>query len=269
MKEDGHPRYFYQTQTKSKNGQYPRANYVHPLYGLDGEVLTEDFPSDHLHHRGIFWTWHQLWVDGERIADPWVCEGMEWVVDEVSTHVQNDNKATLEARVLWRETGQKKREIIQETVFLHFERLGPDLYQIDFEITMNPLVENVSIGGSEDPKGYGGFSPRIKLSEKVGFFDKKGNVEPKELPVDAGPWINITHEGENDPGVVMMGIPGQLPSFQGWILRSKNSMQNMAFPGRTPLSFNGQPIEFRNRILVHRGLTPEEIEDFYTEFLGK
>jgi hypothetical protein len=44
---------FYQRQHKSMAGKYARANYIHPLYGLDGEILTEDFPADHLHHRGL------------------------------------------------------------------------------------------------------------------------------------------------------------------------------------------------------------------------
>ena len=30
----------------------PRSNYIHPLYGPDGEVLTEDWSVDHPHHRG-------------------------------------------------------------------------------------------------------------------------------------------------------------------------------------------------------------------------
>ena len=34
-----------------------RSTYVHPLFGLDGEVLTDDFPQDHYHHRGLFWAW--------------------------------------------------------------------------------------------------------------------------------------------------------------------------------------------------------------------
>ena len=33
-----------------------RSCYIHPLYSLDGKVLTEDFPEDHLHHHGIFST---------------------------------------------------------------------------------------------------------------------------------------------------------------------------------------------------------------------
>jgi hypothetical protein len=52
--ENDQARYFYQAKTKSLDGQYGRANYVHPLYGLKGEILTEDFPEDHLQHHGIF-----------------------------------------------------------------------------------------------------------------------------------------------------------------------------------------------------------------------
>lgn len=39
-----------------------RSTYVHPLYGLDGEVLTDDFPADHTHHRGLFWAWPHVRV---------------------------------------------------------------------------------------------------------------------------------------------------------------------------------------------------------------
>ena len=54
--------FFYQRATKSQDGKYPRANYLHPLYDLDGAVITDDFPKDHPHHRGIFWTWHYFHV---------------------------------------------------------------------------------------------------------------------------------------------------------------------------------------------------------------
>ena len=34
-----------------------RSCYVHPLFGLDGEILSDDFPRDHLHHRGVSMMW--------------------------------------------------------------------------------------------------------------------------------------------------------------------------------------------------------------------
>src|SRR5688500_14074023 len=43
----------------------PRASYIHPLYGLDGEVLTDDFPKDHTYHRGVYWAWPHLKI-GDR-----------------------------------------------------------------------------------------------------------------------------------------------------------------------------------------------------------
>jgi len=37
-----------------------RSDYIHPLYGLSGEVLTRDWPVDHPHHRGIYWAWPEV-----------------------------------------------------------------------------------------------------------------------------------------------------------------------------------------------------------------
>ena len=45
--EDGQDVLFYQRETKHFNAAHSRSHYVHPLYGLDGELLTEEFPSDH------------------------------------------------------------------------------------------------------------------------------------------------------------------------------------------------------------------------------
>ena len=58
---------FYQAERKAlPDGGAARSNYFHPLYDLDGQVLTEDFPKDHIHHRGIFWAWHQVRINGKR-----------------------------------------------------------------------------------------------------------------------------------------------------------------------------------------------------------
>jgi len=45
VKEAGEKVMSYQRRHKSINGKYLRANYIHPLYGLDGQILTEDFPT--------------------------------------------------------------------------------------------------------------------------------------------------------------------------------------------------------------------------------
>ncbi len=264
LMEGGSPRLFYQTATKDLDGEYPRANYIHPLYGTDGTALTEDFPADHLHHRGIFWTWHQLFVGEKRMADPWISEGISWNVVEVRPMDLSEGTG-LKAKVLW-ET--EMGPVVEEHVVLFFERVDKVVFRLTTEIELRPLVDKVRIGGSEDPKGYGGFSPRIKLPENVGFYDEDGKVGPKELPVSAGPWMNVTQEKEEDPGIVIMGEPGELPNYQGWILRAKNSMQNMAFPGREPIELPSEApyLRFRNQLLVHQGLEVEKINRYYQDF---
>ena len=68
-----------QSRARTKQGDpapKPHSCYIHPLYGLDGEVLTDDFPADHLHHRGVFWAWPHVTVDGRHL-DLWMQNGIE------------------------------------------------------------------------------------------------------------------------------------------------------------------------------------------------
>lgn len=202
LKEKGQARFFYQTATKSLDGNYPRANYVHPLYGLEGEVLTEDFPEDHFHHRGIFWTWHQLYVNGKRIADPWFCEGISWKVKNTETTVQN-NQATIQATVEWLADSLQNRAVLEEQVTITFHRLETNAYALTFDITMTALVNGLELGGSEDAKGYGGFSPRIKLPKEVMFRSEGKEIIPQNLPVHAGPWMSVEGKfGHNSPSTI-------------------------------------------------------------------
>jgi hypothetical protein len=42
-----------------------RSDYVHPLYGPNGEVLTKDYSPEHPHHRGVYWAWPEVTYRGE------------------------------------------------------------------------------------------------------------------------------------------------------------------------------------------------------------
>ncbi len=267
--ENDKPRYFYQTETKSLEGKYPRANYIHPLYGLDGKSITEDFPEDHLHQRGIFWTWHQLYVEGKRVGDPWLCENISWKVEDVKTEI-SESKAVINAEVFWI-NDQKNEAAIKENLQITFKRHTKKAFSLTFEIKLTALKNGVAIGGSEDAKGYGGFSPRIKLPENINFESEDGIVAPQNLPVEAGPWMNLKGDFEGNrktTGITIMGEPEKLPNYQGWILRSEKSMQNMAFPGAEPLSISkDKSISFRNQILVHENLNKKAITKYYKKFI--
>ena len=55
-------------------GARARACYFHPVYGLDGEVLTDDFPKDHLYHRGMYWAWPHIKINDQEY-DLWSARG--------------------------------------------------------------------------------------------------------------------------------------------------------------------------------------------------
>jgi len=228
---------FYQKKTKSKDGQYPRSNYVHPLYGLNEEVLTEDFPEDHLHHRGVFWAWHQIVHNGKRIADGWTMENIAWNVEGVAID-KKKKQVSLKTTVVWQ---THMNEALPDTIVLENTEITvykstSQLRMIDFKIELIALKDSLKIGGSEDDKGYGGFSARLKLPEDIHFIAQGNEITPKKTAVAAGPWMDFYGSfngiGEPKSGVTIFSHPDNPCHPQPWILRQEKSMQNVVYPGR-------------------------------------
>ena len=105
ISEGGQKVLFYQAAPKAKNGEFSRANYVHPLYNLEGDTLTQDFPEDdpikHYHQRGIYLAWHQVYVNGKRMGNGWKCEYFNWEVKDIKVKSQEDNRIVLTSNVFW------------------------------------------------------------------------------------------------------------------------------------------------------------------------
>lgn len=264
--EGEQPILFYQAKPRSLDGKFERAGYVHPMYNLDGGILTEDFPSDHLHHRGIFWAWHQLYVGDVRIGDPWVCQDFLARVDAVEILTGDADAAGIRATVRWiskewTEPSGEPKPIVQEETTIRAYRTDGAYRIIDFRISLLALEPSVRIGGSDDVKGYGGFSPRLRLPEDIQFTAEQGVVEPQKTAVAASRWMDMVGTFRTDnpsgpataSGVAVLCHPS-LPGFpQQWILRKARSMQNPVFPGREPVELSmDDPLELRYRMIIHR-----------------
>lgn len=268
LRENGRPVYTFQLAPRSRDGEFARANYLHPVYDLGGRVLTEDFPADHPHHRGIFWAWHQILVEGRPVADSWVCRDLKWlpswtVALSEGTAVAAD-RARLEVIREWA-VGDAEQRVVREYVEVIVHPTDPVRgRRMDFTIRLRALVDGVTLGGSNDDKGYGGFAPRIRLTDDVHFTGREGAVKPVKTAVEAGPWLDMTETLEGKfIGMTMMVHPGH-PGFPlKWILRAKRSMQNPQWPGRepVPLSMRRDTV-LRYRLLFHeRRLERNELED--------
>lgn len=266
----------YQREPKSLDGKYERAGYVHPLFDLDGNMLTEDFPADHLHHRGIFWAWHQLHAGDVRTGDPWVCK--DFLTEVRSVELLQDCTQTAAFRAtadwtspLWVDESGSRKPIVHERTTIRVHPTQCDRRAIDFEISLTAAEPNVRIGGSDNVKGYGGFSPRIRLPDGLRFLTDWGVAQPQTQSVDASPWLDMTAAfGDDDKlsGVTILSHPS-VPGYpQRWILRQKRSMQNPVFPGRKPVALpTDKPLVFRYRMILHRGAaTADQIREWQTAF---
>lgn len=290
LKIENHQTYFtegkdsiltYQASEKSINGKYIRSNYIHPLYSLDGSILTEDFPIDHLHHRGIFWAWHQLYIGNKRIGDGWEIENFKWEVASVKEIKQkNDNKA-IQTTVFWKsplwlDKKGKEKAFVKETTLIRVYPKKEHYRQIDIEIALLALEANMKIGGSEDNKGYGGFSPRIKLGKEVDFTDPTGKITPTNLPIPASAWMNISSAiGKNNSkvGFTILCHPKNPGYPNPWILRDKRSMQNAIFPypGVKAVTLsNKNPTVLRYSLIIHDGnIDAISIPEIYKDYTKK
>jgi hypothetical protein len=257
----------YQVETKSHQGQYPRANYIHPLNDFAGNSITEDFPEDHLHHRGIFWTWHQLYLNGQSLSDPWMCEGISWDVHDIEYHIDGKT-ATLRTTVDWL-IGEDQQALVQEEVQIDYQNYG-EYYRLDFTIGLESQIDHLELGGSDDNKGYGGFSARLALGDEVTFSAVSGEVAPDNEQVQAENWMLIDDIGENETQVAILYHQESTASLQGWILRDKGSMQNPVWPGRRRVELNhGDKVSIQASVVVFKDeADKEDVAKIYRKYLG-
>ncbi|MBN2413842.1 PmoA family protein [candidate division KSB1 bacterium] len=259
--ENGKRILFYQVKPKSLNGAYTRCHYIHPLYGLDGEILTEDFPQDHPHHRGLFWAWHQVLADDKLIGDSWSLKDFRLDIVESSLIDSTAKIKTLKVKVfwkspLWTDSLGNEKPLVKEILYLSVYPENKDCRIIDLQTNLYALEQKISIGGSDDEKGYGGFSARFRLPGDIQFTGREGPVTPENISVSAGPWLDFSGSfSEKSISGITIFCNSENPLFpQRWILRQKDSMQNPVFPGRTPVLLNREkPLILCYRLIVHRG----------------
>lgn len=266
---------FYQAERKAlPDGQAARSNYFHPLYDLDGTILTEDFPADHVHHRGIFWAWHQVRIGGRTVQDQWVNRDSFWTVQEARTD-STGSSAALALRVFWEsplftDAGDGRRPFVEERSVTRVHRAEGAIRKIDFHVQLRALVDDVEIGGSEDAKGYGGFSYRVAMPPDIRFSGAQGVVTPIENAVEASPWMDVSgsYGASATSGLTVLTHPSTTGFPQRWILRARGSMQNAVYPGRQPVVIpRDRPVLLHYRLVVHRGvLAPADIERLQAEY---
>ena len=79
-------------------------------------------------------------------------------------------------------------------------------------------------------------------------------------------------DGAAEPlsGVALFCAAPKSDSVQKWILRREKSMQNVVFPGSTPVKLPQNGWHLRYRLIVHSDkVGTEELEKLYQEYLSE
>ncbi len=98
------------------------------------------------------------------MGDGWIMENISQEVTQIHSEIQN-NMARLDLEVEWKSSlYQEGKPFISENTTIWVHPLKGGIRLIDFEIRLKSLVPGISIGGSDDEKGYGGFCATNKTA---------------------------------------------------------------------------------------------------------
>jgi hypothetical protein len=233
---------------------YQRGDYIHPLWGPHGEELTEDYPRDHPHHRGVWWSWPVTrWKD--QLADIWAVVGV-WARPERITRLETGPVFTLlEAENTWK-FGEEETPITREMVLIRAFRQWRNQRVIDVEIRLQALTDGVSIGGRPQA-GYGGFALRAAPCTDRRIVCFRGPND--ELPRRA--WIDYAGQFAGGQGISGVAIFEHVtnPDYPNPLHEYPQCNCVMpAYPDKreVPLA-KDKALVLKHRLWVHPG-TPDE-----------
>jgi len=270
LHEGDQPVLVYNYRMVSKEGvpaDRTRSSYVHPLYGMDGEVLTDDFPKDHYHHRGLFWAWPHVRSGGKEY-DIWTLKGAEQRFERWLNKEAGGQRAVLEVENGW---FAGDRKLATERVSLVAHPAQKDSRAIDVKLVIIPWNEPLTLAGAEG-KSYGGLTLRFAPRTNTVITTPLGNGKD-DLPMTRLPWADLSaqFEGVRQPGGAAIFVPKTHPDFPPMWLTRHYGVLCLGWPGTTPHTLEpGKPVTLEYRVWVHRGAADgERLKKAYDEYERK
>lgn len=249
-----------------KDSRRSRACYVHPLWGLGGEVLTDDFPRDHYHHHGVFWSWPHVGIDGKEY-DLWTYKNISLQFVKWLGRETGPVAAVLGVENGWF-VGDKK--VMVERVWLRTSKVADDARALDIDFVWIPQ-QPITLRGAEG-KSYGGLTVRfaVKNAKDSVITVPKGPAK-EDLPDTPLAWADLTAKmpGGSAPSGAAIFIPREHPDYPPtWLTRHYGAMC-VGWPGVKGRTFEpGKPIRLSYRIWIHStavGVEPlQQAYDAYT-----
>ena len=251
---------------KTAKGKYAvaRSNYIHPLYGPAGEVLTKDYPSKFPHHRGLYWAWPEVYYKSQK-RDLHALQGVFARPDKIVRAEGGKDSATITAANKWL---WDKEEIVSETATITVNRAGSDgLRIIDLRFEFTALVEGVSIA-RRGQKAYGGFNMRFSTRKGQKILQHTDPVGKKPRRAWAQ-LVGTPPEGKTPVTVAVCQHVTNPLAPGDWITFPKINWLQPTFPSKGVKYelVKGKPLVLRFRLCIQNGkMTDEQLAKQWADF---
>jgi hypothetical protein len=242
-------------QVPQKDSRRTRGCYIHPVWGLNGEVLTDDFPRDHYHHHGLFWSWPHVGIGG-RAYDLWTYRDIRprfvrWICREAGPVA-----AVLGVENGWFvRAGETDKRVMTERVWLRVHRACGEERAVDLTLFWIPADQPVTLKGASG-KSYGGLTMRFKPADpkRVAITVPEG-LTTKDLQMTPLTWADFTATfgDRTDPSGAALFVHPRHPDYPPtWLTRHYGPMC-IGWPGVDPKTFApGKPIRLDYRLVIHK-----------------
>jgi hypothetical protein len=234
----------------------PRSDYIHPLYGLNGEILTRDWSKDHPHHRGIYWAWPEVDFGTQR-GD---IHALQKVFARPTGKIKLQHGsafAQIEAENLWI-MEDEIMPIVREITLIRAYPEKEHRRVIDLAFQFEGLKDGVAIA-RRGTDAYGGMNIRMMTpeSQEIAFHTD----EPNALPRRAWSDLSGVFAGSTTPSGLMVFQYQKNPEYPGeWVQYPELSWVQPTFPtsGTRYALIPGKPLVLHFRLIIHSGDKPDD-----------
>jgi hypothetical protein len=234
----------------------PRSDYIHPVYGLNGEMLTCDWPDGgHPHHRGIFWAWPEVEYKSER-GDIYALQRVFARPTGNISYTSGAVFAEIEAENVW--MWENETPIVRELVSITAYRASQDSRVIDLTVIFQAIEDGVTVA-TRFTNSYGGLNVRMETpaKQRISYYTDSVGVSPRRA------WANFNgrfERNQSESGMTILQHPSN-PEYPGaWVQYPDLSWVQPTFPTpetRYPI-VRDKSLTLRYRFVVHRGETPDD-----------
>lgn len=228
-----------------------RCCYFFPVFTPAGVSLLDDFPEDHPHHRGLFWSW-PIVETGGKTYDIWKDFTARPRQARMPTVTANAKEAALIADNFWTADG---KDIVKEHVTAHIFPVHGATRDLDLELTWEATDAPVTLRGSaETGKSYGGLSARF-APRTATVIRADGQTITRDEDRNPRKWAELEGVYSGRKAVLRITPDEKNPGapYQ-WCLRSYGFV-GASFPGRSDTVDHytlepGKPLTLKFRVSV-------------------